>query len=462
MGNISIVEKLRQEKGVSLKDQAWEEESYQIGCGAARQAALRRLEEIEKWLFQNYPQSWHVEGTRPRTLVTRFGEITLKRRLYKDEKGVSHFLLDEYLGLLPGQLATPSLQETLVELATQKPFGQVSNTLAALTAGVLSTGTIYQLLKKMANRAIEKEKADWQAVYGRGERTSPGERQVRILFAEGDGTFIHLQREEQKHYEIKQAIAYENWERLSGKEARYQLVNKRVYCQGSEGIPFWEGASLEWDKQWDLEYLQEIIIGGDGASWIDSGINEIPGSRRQLDGFHLARACGRGWEEGGTLYQAIRAGEIETAKQLLESLKPREGSGVQKARQYVKRNLAKGQDWRTQSEMTGRGLGTMESNEDKLVANRMKKRGLSWTIKGALRMNKAIQVAANGEIKLYCRRSTPARKRPSMRSFKYSQVRSDKSQKWLEASLPALIGPHASRPWAKHLREMTNLSCRLN
>jgi hypothetical protein len=363
---------------------------------------------------------------------------------------------------LPGQLASASLQEALVEFATQKPFGQVSNTLSALTAGVLSTGTIYHLLKKTANRAIEQERADWQAVYGRGEQTAAGERQVPILFSEGDGTYIHLQREKQKHYEVKQAIAYEGWERLSGKEERYRLVNKRVYCQGSEAIPFWEGASLEWDKQWDLEYLQEIIIGGDGASWIDSGINEIAGSLRQLDGFHLARACGRGWEEGAALYQAIRTGDRQTAKQLIEHLKPREGSGVHKARQYVQRNLEKGQDWRTQSEKTGRGLGTMESNIDKLAANRMKKRGLSWTIKGALRMNKAIQLAANGEVKLFCGRPTPDLERQSTRPLQASQVRSGKSQNWLQASLPALVGPHASRPWVRHLRDLTNLNHRLN
>jgi hypothetical protein len=29
------------------------------------------------------------------------------------------------------------------------------------------------------------------------------------------------------------------------------------------------------------------------------------------------------------------------------------------------------------------GLGAMEGNVDKLVANRMKKRGMNWTIKGA-------------------------------------------------------------------------------
>lgn len=144
-----------------------------------------------------------------------------------------------------------------------------------------------------------------------------------------------------------------------------------------------------------------MVIGGDGANWIDGGLEEFAVSIRQLDGFHLARACGRGWQEGKKIYQAIRAGETEAARQLMNNLIPREGTGESQARKYVERNVEKGIDWRNRIKVEGRGMGSMESNEDKLVANRMKKQGLSWTIKGALRMHKTIQLAANREIKPY-------------------------------------------------------------
>jgi hypothetical protein len=455
MGNISISQEGDKANHRRSQDLAWEKESYREGCEVARQRALKHLEEIEERLYQARPTSWKVIGWRERTLVTRFGELRIKRRLYRDEKGGYHFLLDQYLGWFPHQLATPDLQECLVEQATAVTFRPVSKTLEKMTAGVLSGRTIQRLVHKTAQLAIEKEKADWQALYERGEISPAGERQVPILFSEGDGVFINLQREEQKDYEVKQAIAYEGWKRLSGKQERYQTVNKRVYCQASEEIPFWEGAGLEWAKQWDLGYLKEIVIGGDGAKWIDSGIGEFAGSIRQLDGYHLARACGRGWQEGKAIYQAIRAGEVAEARRWVESLIPRDGQGVHKSRQYVERNLEKGRDWRTQSQREGRGLGVMESNEDKLVANRMKKRGLSWTIAGALRMNKAIQLAANGEVRLFCERKQPGETRQMRVLPIVSPPRSNGRQKWLEAGLPALVGPHASRPWVKRLRDMT-------
>jgi hypothetical protein len=462
MGNISINQEIEREKEVNRQDFNWEQESYQIGCAVARQEALQRLKKIDDRLFQQHPSSWEDKDFNERTIATRFGELTINRRIYQDEKGGYHYLLDEYLGWSPKQLATPSLQENLVELATEKSFNQVSKTLSKLTAAVLSTSTIYRLLRKTSQLAIDKEREDWQALYERGELPPSEERQVPILFSEGDGVFVHLQQEEQKHYEVKNAIAYEGWERLSGKEERYRLVNKRVYGQANDEIPFWEGVGLEWARVWDLSYLKEIVIGGDGANWIDSGVGEFPGSIRQLDGFHLARACGRGWQEGGTLYQAIRAGDIEEARRLMYNLKTREGNGVQKSRQYVERNLEKGRDWRTQSEQEGRSLGTMESNEDKLVANRMKKRGLSWTIKGALRMNKAIQLTANAEIQPFCIRRKPVEKRRTTPPLLSLKSRNDGYQKWLDASLPALRGPHASRPWVENLRNLTHASYPVN
>ncbi len=463
MGNNSIMPELSGENIRLDQDQGWEKEIYQEVCQEAQQRAIKRLEEIDEKLFLHHPVSWKVIGFRERNLVARFGEIRIKRRLYRDERGDYHFLLDEHLGFLPYQLATPDLQVCIVELCAQGTFRPSEQTLENLTAGVLSLPTVYRLVEKTASRAIEKEAADYEAVFERGDLPLEGERQVPILFCEGDGTWIHLQQEDQSQYEIKSGIAYEGWARLPGKEERYELVNKRAYCQADEQIPFWEGASLVWCRVWDLSSLKEIIVGGDGAGWIDQGVEEFPYALRQLDGFHLARASGRGWQDGKTIYEAVRAGKVEEARSLIEKALPREGRGAAKSRAYVENNLEKGKDWRRQSEREGRGLGTMEANQDKLIANRMKKRGLSWKIGGAIRMAKVLQLKANGEIRPYCERPQPVKRAIASRTMSLpSTSKSNGHQKWLEASLPALIGPHASRPWVEKLRNMANLSHLLN
>ena len=462
MGNSSITQGMKKEKEAQGDSFDWEERFFRQACELAQKEALEYFHALDEELFRERPAYWKSRGFEERTLITQFGELRIKRRLYLDEKGVYHYLLDEKMGWPSHQVATPKLQAKVVKLATRMPFRQVGETLEDFTAGVLSDSTLHRLVQKTGKRALEQEKADWRAVYERGELLPGQERQVPILFTEMDGTWIHTQREERKHYEVKQAICYEGWEQLPGKREEYRLVGKRVYCQGSEEIPFAEGASLEWSKCWDLGYVREVVIGGDGAKWIDNVAAETAGGIRQLDGFHLARACGWGWEGGKAIYEAIREGEIERACFLMQNLKPREGSGVIKARRYVERNLERGQDWRRRSEMQGRGLGTIEANEDKLICNRMKKRGLSWTIQGALRMNKVIQLAANQEILPFCLRERSLERGVTVLSSQNANPPSKNNQKWLEASVPALFGPHSARPWVDKLRHLVYPSYPVN
>ena len=89
-------------------DEDWEEECYQLGCKVAREVAIRVLGTMEERLFQQRPKDWEVEDTKRRTRVTRFGEIPVWRRLYKDEEGSYHFLLDEYLNWITYRRATSS------------------------------------------------------------------------------------------------------------------------------------------------------------------------------------------------------------------------------------------------------------------------------------------------------------------------------------------------------------------
>ena len=39
-------------------------------------------EDWEESLFQSHPQDWRIIGFRERTLVTRFGDVTVNRHLY--------------------------------------------------------------------------------------------------------------------------------------------------------------------------------------------------------------------------------------------------------------------------------------------------------------------------------------------------------------------------------------------
>ena len=91
---------------------------------------------------------------------------------------------------------------------------------------------------------------------------------------------------------------------------RYELVGKRVYGHASESIPFWEGASLEWAKQYALDRVKLFVVGGDGANWIHRGAEEFGNAVFQLDGFHLFAPVAEATEIGPAIYDAIRSGEL--------------------------------------------------------------------------------------------------------------------------------------------------------
>ena len=258
----------------------------------------------------------------------------------------------------------------------------VGRLLSGLTAGVLSAMTIHRLLSKVSDSAMDEELSRWKACFERGEDVCDGRSQTEVLYTEADGVWVHLQREDSKHYEVKSGVAYAGWRRVG--DDRYELVGKRMYGHASERMGFWEGASIEWGKRRDLSRVKLFVVGGDGATWIRSGVGEFGDAVFQLDGFHLSRACGRGYgsELGSAIYEAIRSGQTTFSRALMSAAPQCETDAERRYRRYVESNATTGVDWRNRmsnAPADARSLGTTESNGDKTSANRMKKRGMSWT-----------------------------------------------------------------------------------
>jgi hypothetical protein len=113
----------------------WEERCYQQACELARKEALKQLKEMDDKLFQNLPPGWKVVSFRNRTSRTRFGDLTISRRLETFEEGNYHFLLDESIGLEKACLATPSLQEEVKSLANVSSFREAASIIEKLTGG---------------------------------------------------------------------------------------------------------------------------------------------------------------------------------------------------------------------------------------------------------------------------------------------------------------------------------------
>ena len=355
-------------------------------------------------------------------------------------------------------------------LASSCSFAKASRALAQVTAGVLSPMTVARLLACTARAATRAEAEAVAACFGEGRLSEAEGKKVERLYLEADGVWVRLQQEQQRHLELKAAIAYEGWQ---GEGKRRRLLAKRVYCHALPAVAFWEGASLAFERHWDLAAVGQVVVGGDGASWIEAGAELFAGAVRQLDGFHLARACGRalGKKESARLYEHIRQGHFQEAEAKLHSAEPPEKKAGRKALSWLSKVIAKrqGKDWRLAvglGENEEGSLGTMEGNVAQLLAARLKDKGRSWSVAGARAMAKVQELQSNAELGCWCYRQARSGEGKAISDKeaveKSSGARGRHDGQWLQASLPALSGPASSAPWVQSLRRMANSPRLLN
>ena len=95
---------------------------------------------------------------------------------------------------------------------------------------------------------------------------------------------------------------------------------------------------------------------------------------------------------------------------------------------------------------------------DKLIADRLKKRGMSWTRKGADRMARLISLRETGELDPWIEYRGMPRLTPMKEGITPDEGRCQgkDDDAWLNARLPALYGPHSGRPWAQVLRALAH------
>lgn len=444
-------------------DQAcqWESQVFEQVCVVAQAKAAEYLERVEEVLYRQHPVGWVVVGFRERTLVTRFGEVRIRRRLYRDRHGGYHFLLDEHLGWNAYQAATAEMQAMCTVLCGEISFRKGADFLEQWMAGMLSHSTCWRLLQQTGEVAANARAEEVEAVFSHGDAVvEAGERCIERVYMEADGVYVRLQGQPQTHLELLSAIAHEGWERLPGTREAYRLLEKQVYCHAGDRASFWEGASLAWAHKWDLRSVREVILGGDGASWIRSGVETFANATWQLDGFHLARACRQAFGacSGQILYQALRTGKAAEAQAYLQKTPVREGKQAQRASRWVEKVAQEGWglDWRARHALTledAHGLGCMEGNQAHLLAARMKGKGRSWSPKGAYHMAKVQELLANNEVQRWCYRQLPFKKSLPLptRHVRLQRIAPDQ---WLQTTVPALYGPFPNEPWVQYLRQL--------
>jgi hypothetical protein len=436
----------------------------------ARQVYKSIMEKIDELLVKQRPGDMKVTHRRDVWYQTCLGDIRIKRRQYRDGKKY-RYLLDELTGVGKYQHMTGRVRELALELAAMMPYRQSVDVLRRTSAIDLAHQTLWRLLAKTADPYLENREKRTRHLLETGEMPIGAGKPIERLLVEADGVILSLQRENERRKEVKLGIAYEGWEQI-GKD-RYKTVNKTIFADITDRDSFWAAMSLKLHKRYDLGAVNDVIVGGDGANWVKEGCGYVNG-RFQLDRYHLNRelcaALGHASEVKAKIWQACEQSRPEEGLKLIaEILKASHGEQAKrlsKAFSYLKHNVSGLGDYRLatgQGSTTLRRTGAIEGNVDKLIVRRMKNRGMNWTIKGIRRLICIRFLALEGNLKDWLKQEsktdTSIRVSPKKFNRIVTRLSSQEPDAWLEGRLPALYGPHASRPWAKSLKarvEATN------
>lgn len=436
----------------------------------ARKTYKAILEQVDELVAEQKSEGLIIEHKREVWHQTCLGAVRVKRRQYGNGAGDYRYLLDEFMGMGKGRHVTREVQELALELATQIPYRRSAEVLRKTSAVDLAHQTIWRLVGKVADPYIKKAEREIEWFVKTGEVPDGEGKKVARLLVEADGVMLSLQREKERKTEVKLGIAYEGWEKVS--KDRYKTVNKTVFASVADGDTFWAGMSLKLEKKYDLFRIGDTVIGGDGAGWVKEGAVYMNG-RFQLDRYHLnrelCRALGRDGETRGKVWRACETGDIELGlKIMVEAMKKARGEQAQriaKAYHYLRENSTGLGDYRLALGGEGKNLrrtGAIEGNIDKLVVRRMKNQGMSWTIKGIRRLLCIRFMVLERQLREWLRRSkdqdTKINIPPKKIRRLVTRLSIQEPDDWLQMEMPALNGPHASRPWVRALKKLSEVS----
>ncbi len=397
-------------------------------------------------------------GQRSRTLFTSFGEITVKRRLYRNQKtGAYRFLLDEALGIPERQRVTPRMTRMILELGTEMPFRRAARVMGFLVPGI-HWMTVWSKVQDAGEKAARDAEALREAVFEDGV-VPEGGKEVRELSIEADGVVIPLQRSPKAFGEIKLFIGYEGREQKTRK-----LVNRYTVATARGSRVAWEDTGAAFGHKWDLSRVERIRIGGDCAEWIKQGLEMFPGATYHLDPFHLRRRLTEALSYSSNVYETVTEGLAElnqdaVVSALDQAIRVNRGArrnGIMRLKEYLLAN------WQGIAALPeGDRLGAIEGQVRHTIARRTKRIGARWSPAGAERMGRLLAVRANDELDRYAVHSEPRfdllKKAVGAEAIQLPKRFGKDPEAWLQANVPALEGPHAGKHWVKHIvREISS------
>ncbi|PIY32936.1 MAG: hypothetical protein COZ07_03945, partial [Candidatus Infernicultor aquiphilus] len=236
------------------------------------------------------------------------------------------------------------------------------------------------------------------------------------------------------------------------------------------GKEFMRNLSLLAEERLSLSKVKKVIFGGDGDSWIISGVGDyFPSATYLLCFYHLFKrlreGLGRRKEEQKTIKDLLLSNQTDKALSKIEQMirapyDLKEKDNLTKLYTYISRNRQGIANQVILKDQEIQRTGAIESNINKVIASRFKKRGMSWSEKGALSLLKIKETILNGEWDDWWetereRNIKVGKYKPPLPASYFKKE--TETSPLIEVTIPALRGPDQGKPWVGVLRELSRV-----
>jgi len=442
---------------------------FEISQNIACKVFEKALTDIDSHLRKNRERGkLKNTGKREKYFLTRFGDILYSRTRYKDKKtSKSCYLLDEALSIVKNQRISLSRARIESFLSAFSSYREVVKGIRLLIGGPRCHEAIRQSVIKEGKLILENQEKKLKQIEN---LNYPDKKTPDTAYLEADATYINLQhrgKKKKEKMEVKVGIGY------TGKEARYKTGKskrlKEKFTFIGTGRGFMRNLSLLAEERLSLSKVKKIIFGGDGDSWITNGVKDYFSSATYiLCLYHLYKkfkSLGRRKNEQKLIKDLLLSDQIDQALLRIDQLirNPydlKEKDNLKKLYTYISHNR---QGITNQVRLKDKGIeraGAIESNINKTIASRFKKKGMSWSKQGALALLKIKETVINGKWDDWWEKERKktiklSPYKPPLSASHFKKI--PDTSPIVEVTIPAFIGPDQDKPWVGVLRKLTEV-----
>ncbi|NLN48901.1 MAG: ISLre2 family transposase [Clostridiales bacterium] len=308
-----------------------------------------------------------------------------------------------------GQISA-NLALKIAENACISSYRNTAKNVTELTGQSISHGGAWNIIQTLGE-AIKEEEDRYTKILEADKII--GTKETKVLFEEADGVYVNIQGkdkpEKARKLEMKVAVAYDGW--VESSKGRYELRNKVVVAGFDKAKDFQKRKEGVIASEYNTGEIELRILNGDGAAWMDKNGIIDEAVHYQLDQFHLQREIIRKIKDKARrkeIQKLLKKKKIDELLRYLIKIYIAEKEEKEKIKlkglyDYLCGNkegllpyTEKGLNIPDPPEgVIYRSLGTLEHHICDIIAQRMKNRKVSWSIKGGENLVKVLTTKIN-------------------------------------------------------------------